>query len=124
MRLILIFFQILKPVEPRSSSIGLNPIVFNRAMVALAPAAPIASFLKKLSSLLKLFATVPPQLIWEESHYLPDALRTVRFEVSALHTKRPSGNDLFRHNPGHVGQPKIAPAVPIRQSLVIESEQM
>ena len=57
MRFIFIFFQILKPVEPRSSSIGLNPIDFSRSMVALVAAAPMASFLRKLSSLLKLFAT-------------------------------------------------------------------
>ena len=36
---------------------GLNPIDFSRSMVALVAAAPMASFLRKLSSLLKLFAT-------------------------------------------------------------------
>jgi hypothetical protein len=59
-RLILIFFQILNPVEPRSSSIGSNPMLLSLAMVAFVPAAPTASFLKKLSSLLKLFATLAP----------------------------------------------------------------
>ena len=45
------FFQFLNPVEPRSSSIGLNLISFKMSMVVLVPAAPTASFLNKLSSL-------------------------------------------------------------------------
>jgi len=71
-RLILIFFQILKPVEPRSSSIGLNPNAFNRLIVAFVPAAPMASFLRKLSSLLKLFAKVPPSDVFEWALYSRD----------------------------------------------------
>jgi hypothetical protein len=69
-RLIFIFFQILKPVEPRSSSIGLNHIALRRLMVAFVPAAPTASFLRKLSSLLKLFATAPPEEVFLRGHYI------------------------------------------------------
>src|SRR5262249_31087035 len=35
-----------------------------------------------------------------------------------------SGDDLPRHDSGHIGQPDIAPAGPISQPLVIESERM
>jgi hypothetical protein len=68
-RLILILFQILNPVEPRSSSMGLKPSSLSFRMVALVPAAPTASFLKKLSSLLKLFATDWPRW-FSESPFL------------------------------------------------------
>ncbi len=42
----------------------------------------------------------------------------------SLTYERPSSNDLFRHNSRYIGQPEIASAVPIRQPLVIESEQV
>src|SRR5262245_58845228 len=38
--------------------------------------------------------------------------------------ERPSGNNLFRHDSGHVGQPEISPAVSISQPFMIEPEQM
>lgn len=79
-RLILIFFQILKPVEPRSSSMGLNPRAFSRLIVAFVPAAPTASFRRKLSSLLKLFATTSPSRFSSSGHCirapLPDTQRS------------------------------------------------
>ncbi len=56
MRLILIFFQILYPVEPLSNSIGSYPSSLSLLMVALVAAAPKANFSRKLTSLLKLVA--------------------------------------------------------------------
>ncbi len=41
-----------------------------------------------------------------------------------LHAKKISGDDLLRHDSGHVGQTEIAPAIAISQPLVIEAEQM
>lgn len=88
-RLIFMFFQILNPVDPRSSSIGLNPNCLIATIVSFVPAAPTASLRRKLSSLLKFIANrTPPKPTPYFTH-----LSTLTHSLQDLHSRLCPPND-------------------------------